>query len=120
MGVGRGACASCWLLRCHQSSEVPPPCSPRRDANWDTRNRSASGDLVPDPHLYPSGLNHTVSYVHSLGLGFGLYGDRGFLDCGRAPGQLGHEMHDALWLGRNKIDWFAPSMHHAVCPALLL
>jgi hypothetical protein len=42
------------------------------DANWDLSNRSASGELVPDPSLYPSGLNHTVSYVHSLGLGFGL------------------------------------------------
>ena len=47
-----------------------------------------------------------MSYVHSLGLLFGLYGDRGTMDCGRAPGQLGHEMHDGLWLGRNKIDWF--------------
>ena len=76
------------------------------DANWDTLNRSASGDLVPDPKLYPHGLAYTVDYVHSLGLGFGLYGDRGYLDCGRAPGQLGHEVHDGLWLGRNKVDWF--------------
>ena len=76
------------------------------DANWDLPNRSASGDLVPDPSLYPSGLNHTVSYVHSLGLKFGLYGDRGTMDCGRAPGQQGHETHDGLWLGRHKIDWF--------------
>ena len=76
------------------------------DANWDLPNRSANGDLVPDPALYPSGLNRTVSYVHSLGLKFGLYGDRGTLDCGRAPGQQGHEVHDALWLGKNKIDWF--------------
>ena len=54
----------------------------------DLPNRSANGDLVPDPALYPSGLNHTVSYVHSLGLKFGLYGDRGTLDCGR-PGATG-------------------------------
>ena len=47
-----------------------------------------------------------VAYVHSLGLKFGLYGDRGTMDCGRAPGQQGHEHHDGLWLGRNKIDWF--------------
>ena len=40
------------------------------DANWDLLNRSASGDLVPDPALWPSGLNHSVAYVHSLGLGF--------------------------------------------------
>ena len=46
------------------------------DASWDLPNRSVNGDLVPDPKLWPSGLNHTVEYVHSLGLGFGLYGDR--------------------------------------------
>ena len=102
------------------------------DANWDLLNRSASGDLVPDPKLYPSGLNHTVSYVHSLGLGFGLCeslhwrcthsvrfyhgrsliadtllrsdGDRGTMDCGKAPGQYGHEAHDSAWLGAHKIE----------------
>ena len=43
-----------------------------QDASWDLPNRSATGELVPDPKLWPSGLDHTVSYVHSLGLGFGL------------------------------------------------
>ena len=61
---------------------------------------------MPDPKLWPSGLDHSVSYVHSLGLGFGLYGDRGTMDCGRAPGQYGHEQHDAAWLAAHKIDWF--------------
>jgi hypothetical protein len=42
------------------------------DASWDSYNRSDTGELVPDPKLWPSGLDHTISYVHSLGLGFGL------------------------------------------------
>jgi hypothetical protein len=37
----------------------------------------ADGNLVPDPTLWPSGMQTTVDYVHSKGLGFGLYGDRG-------------------------------------------
>ena len=41
------------------------------DASWDLPTRSASGELQPDPKLWKSGLNHTISYVHSLGLGFG-------------------------------------------------
>ena len=43
---------------------------------------------VPDPALYPSGLDTLVSYVHSIGLGFGLYGDRGSMDCGKARARL--------------------------------
>ena len=33
-------------------------------------------------------------------------GDRGTMDCGRAPGQFGHEAHDSAWLAAHKIDWF--------------
>ena len=77
------------------------------DASWDLPNRSAAtGELQPDPKLWPSGLDHTVSYVHGLGLGFGLYGDRGTMDCARNPGQFGHESTDGAWLGKHKIDWF--------------
>lgn len=76
------------------------------DAGWDTAERSATGDLVPDPLLWPSGLSATVEYVHSLGLGFGLYGDRGTKDCSGRPGQLGYEEQDARFFAENEIDWF--------------
>ena len=52
--------------------------------------RSSGGELAPDPKLWPSGLDHTVSYVHSLGLGFGLYGDRG----ATRPGRRSHSTWD--------------------------
>jgi hypothetical protein len=44
--------------------------------------------------------------VHALGLGIGVYGDRGNLDCNRMPGQLGHEAQDARFFARTGIDWF--------------
>lgn len=44
--------------------------------------------------------------MHSLGLGFGLYGDRGTLDCAKHPGALGHEVQDADFFGRHKVDWY--------------
>jgi alpha-galactosidase len=46
------------------------------DSLWDLPTRSADGDLQPDPALWPSGLPATISYVHSKGLKFGVYGDR--------------------------------------------
>jgi len=76
------------------------------DASWDLATRDANGDLTPDPKLWPSGMKNTVDYVHGLGLGFGLYGDRGTLDCAKNPGQLGHETQDAQFFARNEVDWF--------------
>jgi alpha-galactosidase len=63
------------------------------DSKWDTSSRDSNGDLVPDPTLWPNGMQNTIAYVHrclfffgcfvffnllfSKGLGFGLYGDKG-------------------------------------------
>ena len=52
------------------------------DASWDLQDRSPLGELQPDPKLWPHGLNTTVDYVHSLGLKFGLYGDKGTMRPG--------------------------------------
>jgi alpha-galactosidase len=76
------------------------------DASWDLPERDANGDLVPDPALWPSGIDHTIEYVHSLGLGFGLYGDKGDKDCAQDPGQLGHEAQDSAFFAKHKVDWF--------------
>jgi alpha-galactosidase len=84
------------------------------DASWDTPNRSSTGQLVPDPALWPSGIDHTVAYVHSLDMGFGLYGDRGTMDCARNPGAQGHEEQDGKWFGEHKIDWCACCL--TACP----
>lgn len=77
------------------------------DAAWDTFERDAQGNLVPDPALWPGGnMTATIDYVHSLGLGFGLYGDRGTLDCSKRPGQLGHEAQDAAMFAQWGVDWY--------------
>jgi len=76
------------------------------DASWDLPVRDGNGDLQPDPALWPSGLAATVDYVHARGLGFGLYGDRGNMDCAKNPGQLGHEAQDAAFFAKLEIDWF--------------
>jgi alpha-galactosidase len=39
--------------------------------------RDATGNLVPDPSIFPDGLAAMVSYAHSRGLKFGMYSDRG-------------------------------------------
>ena len=46
------------------------------DASWNLPTRDAAGNWQPDPKLFPLGLNHTIDYVHNLGLGFGLYARR--------------------------------------------
>ena len=76
------------------------------DASWNLPARDTAGDWQPDPALWPSGLDATVKYAHDRGLSFGLYGDRGTLDCAKNPGNLGHEAQDAAFLARYEIDWY--------------
>jgi hypothetical protein len=83
------------------------------DASWDLPNRTADGKLQPDPRLWPSGLEATVKHVHSLNLGFGLYGDRGSMDCANNPGNEGHEVSDAQQYAAWEIDWYKTDSCHA-------
>lgn len=96
------------------SLSYPPGRSPRdlgykvieTDSEWDLPTRAPNGSLVPDPTKYPRGLEPVVNYLHDRKLMFGLYGDRGNLDCNKNPGQLGHEQADADFLAAHNIDWF--------------
>mmetsp|Transcript_92221 Transcript_92221/g.246568 ORF Transcript_92221/g.246568 Transcript_92221/m.246568 type:complete len:577 (-) Transcript_92221:139-1869(-) len=83
------------------------------DASWDLSDRDERGLLVPDPALWPSGLKATVDFVHGLGLGFGLYGDRGSQDCAGNPGNLDHEESDAKQYADWQIDWYKTDSCHA-------
>ncbi|XP_065841971.1 uncharacterized protein [Oscarella lobularis] len=58
-------------------------------------NRTSDGVIIPDPSKFPSGLPNLIQYVHSKGLKFGLYTDRGLYTCQHRPGAYGHEEIDA-------------------------
>jgi len=64
------------------------------DDCW-AKTRDSSGNVQPDPLAFPSGIAALSSYVHSLGLKFGLYSDAGYQTCAGRPGSLGYEKNDA-------------------------
>jgi alpha-galactosidase len=75
------------------------------DASWNLPTRDANGNLMPDPALWPQGIETTIGFVNSLGLEFGLYGDRGTYDCAKNPGNLGYEQQDADFYASLGIAW---------------
>jgi alpha-galactosidase len=56
--------------------------------------RSSNGTIYPDQTTFPN-LVEVIAYVHSLGLKFGVYTDRGNMTCGGRPGSGGYEALDA-------------------------
>jgi len=57
--------------------------------------RDASGRVYPDAKNFPNGIKAVADYVHSLGLKFGIYTDRGTKTCAGRPGSQGYEKIDA-------------------------
>ncbi|MBN1577413.1 MAG: glycoside hydrolase family 27 protein [Chitinispirillaceae bacterium] len=51
------------------------------DDNWMATSRDANGDLRADPTRFPGGMKALGDYIHSKGLKFGIYGDRGLKTC---------------------------------------
>jgi len=51
------------------------------DDNWMHTKRDANGDLQAHPTAFPSGMKALADYIHSKGLKFGVYGDRGKRTC---------------------------------------
>jgi len=41
---------------------------------------------VPDPKAFPEGIAQVAGALHSRGLGFGIYADRGKKTCAGRPG----------------------------------
>lgn len=70
-------------MRCHGCSRAPPyPLFEQdklgykyivMDDCWSSKNRSATGELMPEPSQFPNGLKAVADYVHSKGFYFGLY-----------------------------------------------
>ena len=64
------------------------------DDGWMASQRDAFGNLVADPAKFPSGMKALADYVHSKGLKFGIYQDRGHSTCMKLPGSFQHEQQD--------------------------
>jgi len=64
------------------------------DDCW-AKGRNANGTVYPDPAGFPNGIKAVADYVHSKGLKFGIYSDRGVKTCAGRPGSEGYETIDA-------------------------
>ncbi|PFH49959.1 carbohydrate-binding module family 35 protein [Amanita thiersii Skay4041] len=71
------------------------------DCGWQGKTRNSTGGFTWDTSTIPSGIPALSSFIHSLGLKFGVYSDGGVFACdfvgGTAHylGSLGHETSDA-------------------------
>ena len=83
------------------------------DDNWMDTKRDAQGNLQNNPKTFPSGMKAIADYVHSKGLKFGLYGDRGKRTCHHynsnwqsESGSNGREVQDAKKLAEWGVDYW--------------
>lgn len=51
------------------------------DCGWTLPNRTANGTLTPNSARFPSGYPALSTFIHGLGLGFGVYSDAGVKMC---------------------------------------
>lgn len=83
------------------------------DDNWMATSRDANGALRADPTRFPSGMKALGDYIHSKGLKFGVYGDRGLRTChhyysgpiGSGSGSYGKEEMDAKTFASWGVDY---------------
>ena len=71
------------------------------DCGWANKTRTSNDTITWNPTLFPNGFPALGDYIHSLGLGFGVYSDSGIYMCGNAEaGSLGElvERNQALYL----------------------
>lgn len=64
------------------------------DDAWMASERDQDGRLVADPEKFQSGMKAIGDYIHSKGLKYGIYQDRGRMTCQQLPGSFGHERID--------------------------
>jgi alpha-galactosidase len=79
------------------------------DDCWQVK-RDATGNIIPDPERFPSGIKALADYIHSKGLKLGIYSDAGTGTCQKRPGSRGYEFQDArqyaTWgVDYLKFDW---------------
>jgi len=73
--------------------------------------RDASGNILPDPKRFPSGMKALAGKIHALGMLFGLYTCAGTFTCSaggrdhQIPGSFGHYEQDANTFASWDIDF---------------
>jgi alpha-galactosidase len=75
------------------------------DDAWMAKKRDKDGRLVADPMKFPSGMKAIGDYIHSKGLKYGIYEDRGKLTCQQLPGSFGHERIDMETFAQWGVDY---------------
>lgn len=75
------------------------------DDCWMEKHRDAAGDLVPNPRLFPHGMQWLSDYIHSKGLKFGIYEDAGYMTCQKTPGMYGHIEQDVKTFASWGVDY---------------
>merc|ERR1711871_45000 len=77
-----------------------------QDGGWAIGRDPATGALVPDPYQFPDGIKPVADYIHSRGMLFGIYTDRGSNNCKGVPtGSDMHEELDARQFAEWGVDW---------------
>jgi alpha-galactosidase len=71
-----------------------------------TGRDNSTGQIIPDPAKFPSGIKGVADRIHALGLKVGIYGSAGTQTCGGYPAQIGHEQLDAATFAAWGIDYF--------------
>jgi alpha-galactosidase len=75
------------------------------DDAWMAKKRDKDGRLVAEPKKFPSGMKAIGDYIHSKGLKYGIYEDRGKMTCQQLPGSFGHERIDMETFAQWGVDY---------------
>jgi len=83
------------------------------DDIW-AKGRNADGTIYADSTKFPSkSLKPLADFVHSKGMKFGTYTDRGTKTCGGRPGSQGYETLDAKVYAEWGVDYVKEDSCHA-------
>ena len=74
------------------------------DDGWQG-GRDNRNNMIPDPLKFPSGIKALADYVHSKGLGLGIYSDAAQLTCAGYTASLDFENQDAKTFASWGIDY---------------
>ncbi|XP_048583698.1 alpha-N-acetylgalactosaminidase isoform X2 [Nematostella vectensis] len=75
------------------------------DDCWTDHNRTADGELQPDPKRFPSGIPALAQYLHGKGLKLGIYADYGTKTCAGYPGSIDHIQQDMNTFAKWGVDY---------------